>query len=178
MTGAVQRLKKLEAEWMAKSTQAAIDAAKAVIADKSINGRASIGSLNDLEWGWIALASVFAWIKSRSEQAVAEGQGYEQMIRSMPGHFPQPWEAGAVESVLPAMGEIEDLPWDKPIGEWPKARIVSFSWHVYLLIEQALSLRDEGAADKITQAVAERDLSARNGGPLLSRKELDDDVPF
>ena len=83
MTGAVQRLRAIEAEWMAKATRSAIDAARSVITENDISGRAMIGSLNELEWGWIAMASVFAWIKTKSEQAVAEGVGYDQTIRAM-----------------------------------------------------------------------------------------------
>ena len=70
---------------MAKATRSAIDAARSVITENDINGRAMISSLNELEWGWIACAAVFAWIRTKSEQAVAEGVGYDQAIRAMPG---------------------------------------------------------------------------------------------
>ena len=65
-----------------------------------------ISSLNELEWGWICSAAIFAWIRTKSEQAVAEGTGYDQAIRAMPGSYPQPWEAGVVTSILPALGEM------------------------------------------------------------------------
>ena len=182
MTGAVNRLRAIEAEWMAKATRSAIDAARDVIGEHGINGRSMISSLNELEWGWIACAAVFAWIKTKSEQAVAEGVGYDQAIRAMHGRMPQPWDAGAVSSILPALGGLQGIDWDKPIGEWSKEQMVSFIWQSHCLVEQALSCRDEGAECKITvdasQTKAERELSARNGGPLLSRKELDDECPF
>jgi hypothetical protein len=183
MTGAVQRLREIEGAWMAKATQASIDAAREVIADNDINGRAMISSLNELEWGWLCSAAVFAWIKTKSQQAVAEGVGYDQAIRAMPGRDPQPWDYGAVESILPALGDISGIPWDKPIGEWSKDQMVSFAWQTYRLVDQALAARDEGAECKITvnssQARAERELSAKNGGPLLARGELNDaDIPF
>jgi len=182
MTGAVQRLQKIEAEWDAKATHSAIDAARSVIAENDINGRAMINSLNELEWGWICSAAIFAWIKTKSQQAVAEGIGYDQAIRTMPGSYPQPWEAGAVESVLPALSEIEGIDWETPISELPKRQMVLLAWHMHRLVEQAMSCRDEGAADKITrpsQAVVEREMNARMGGPLLARGELDDvDIPF
>ena len=182
MTGAVNKLRAIEAEWAAKATRSAIDAARDVIGEHGINGRSMISSLNELEWGWIACAAVFAWIRTKSEQAVAEGVGYDQAIRAMPGRVPQPWDAGAVSSILPALGDL-DVPWDKPISEWSKEQMVSFIWQSHCLVEQALSCRDEGAECKITmdasQAKAERELSARNGGPLLSRKEVSDaDIPF
>ena len=182
MTGAVQRLQKIEAEWMEKSIQASIDAAKQVITEHDINGRAMIGSLNDLEWGWIACAAVFAWIRTKSEQAVAEGIGYDEAIRSMPGHFPQPWEAGAAASILPALGDIPGVPWDKPIGDWSKDQITTFVWNIHALVDKALMARDEGAECKITQTSqekTEREMRAKHGGPLLARGELNDcDIPF
>jgi len=182
MTGAVQRLRAIEADWMAKATQSAIDAAREVISENDINGRAMIGSLNELEWGWICSAAIFAWIKTKSQQAVAEGIGYDQAIRSMPGSFPQPWEAGAVESVLPALSDVKGIDWETPISELPKRQMVLLAWHMHGLVERALLGRDEGAPDKLTQtsqAVIERELRARAGGPLLARGELnDDDVPF
>jgi hypothetical protein len=182
MTGAVNKLREIEAEWMAKSTQAAIDAARSVISDNDINGRAMIGSLNDLEWGWIACAAVFSWIKTKSQQAVAEGVGYDEAIRAMNSDV-QPWDYGAVESILPALGDITGVPWDKPIGEWSKDQMVRFAWNVHVLADRAMMARDEGAECKITmnssQARSERELSKRNGGPLFARGELrDDDIPF
>jgi hypothetical protein len=181
MTGAVQRLHAIEAEWMAKATRSAIDAARDVIGEHGVNGRSMISSLNELEWGWIACAAVFAWIRTKSEQAVAEGIGYDDAIRAMPDRAPQPWDAGTVTAILPALGNIDGVPWEKPIGDWSKDQMVTFVWQAHCLVEQALAARDEGQADKITQvsqAVAERELSARHGGPLMSRKELDDECPF
>ena len=183
MTGAVQRLRQIEADWMAKATQSAIDAAREVITDNDINGRAMLSSLNELEWGWLCSAAIFAWIKTKSQQAVAEGVGYDQAIRAMPNRAIQPWDYGAVSAVLPALGDISDIPWDKPIGEWSKNQMVLFAWQTYRLVDQAMVARDEGAECKITmnssQVRFERELSAANGGPLLSRQEVSDaDIPF
>jgi hypothetical protein len=182
MTGAVNRLREIENEWMAKATRSAIDAAREVIGEHGVNGRAMISSLSELEWGWIACAAVFAWIRTKSEQAVAEGVGFDQAIRAMPNRMPQPWDAGTVTAILPALGELNGIDWDKPIGEWSKQQMVSFLWQSHVLVEQALLARDEGAECKITvnssQAKAERELSARNGGSLLARKEMNDDIPF
>jgi hypothetical protein len=183
MIGAVQRLRAIEAEWMAKATRSAIDAARSVIVENDINGRAMISSLNELEWGWIAMAAVFAWIKTKSEHATAEGIGYDQAIRAVPEQDLQPWDAGAVTAILPALADIRGVDWDKPIGEWSKEQIIRFAWNVHGLVSRALLARDEGQECKITQdasqAKAERELSARNGGPLLAREELRDaDIPF
>jgi hypothetical protein len=177
---AVKKPRDVEADWDLKATQSAIEAAKAVIGD-GINARAAISSLSDTEWGWIAAAAVFAWIKTKSQQAVEEGTSYDLPIRTMKHRDPAPWEAGAIETILPTLGQIE-LPWDKPVGEWGKPVITSFAWQIYRLASSAITARDEGATDKVvrrlSQVETERELSAANGGPLLARNELSDDIPF
>lgn len=178
MAQAVRKPSVIEAEWDKKSHAAAIDAAKSVIGE-GVNGRAMISSLSDIEWGWLAMASIFAWIKTRAQQAVMEGRGYDETIRAMPGRDPEPWEAGAVEMILPALGEI-DLPWQLPLGEWPKETITSFAWQIHRLVDAALVNRDHGATDKITRRLdtGEREFSASQGGPLMTREELNDEIGF
>jgi hypothetical protein len=179
MVSALQKLRDREAEWMTKATDSAIAGVRNAL--DSINSRAPIGSLSETELGWIAWGAVGEWVRCKSQQAVAEGIGYDAAIVAMPGD-PGPWDGGAVIAILSALGDLEDMPWDKPFGEWSKQQIIRFTWNAYCLIQKALQARDAGAADKITrkvsQAHAERELSARNGGPLLSRKEWDDDIPF
>lgn len=182
MATAVKKPRDIEADWDAKATQSAIDAAREVIGANGINGRALISSLSDIEWGWIAAASIFAWIKTKSQQATAEGGGYDIPIRTMAHRDPAPWEAGAVSTILPALGDLQGVDWSKPIGEWSKDAIVSFAWQIHRLTDAALAARDEGAGDKIVQRLSqsamERELSAAHGGPLLARGELNDDIPF
>lgn len=172
----------IEADWGQRATQSAIDAAKGVVSGEGINARASIGSLSDIEWGWIVAAAIFGWIKTKSQQAVEEGISAEIPIRTMTHRAPEPWEAGAIETILPALGNIEGLDWSKPVGEWSKDQIVSFSWQIYRLTVSALAARDEGAQDKIVQRLSqprmERENSAAHGGPLMSRDELNDPIPF
>ena len=182
MATAAQKPRDIEADWEAKATRSAIDAARDVIGAHGINSRAMISSLNEIEWGWIVAAAIFAWIKTRSQQAVAEGRGYEETIRAMPNRNPEPWEAGAVASILPSLGDLQGVDWAKPIGDWSKDQITSFAWQIYKLTDSALAARDEGAVDKIVrrlnQPIMERENSAAHGGPLLARGELEDDLPF
>lgn len=182
MANAAKKPREIEADWDRKATQSAIDAARAVVSADGINGRAMISSLSEIEWGWIAAASIFAWIKTKSEQATVEGTGYDIPIRTMTGRDPAPWEAGAVGTILPALGDLKGVDWSKPIGEWSKDAIVSFSWQIHRLTDAALAARDEGAVCNITrklnQPEMERELSASHGGPLLARGELHDDIPF
>lgn len=172
----------IEADWDQHATQSAIDAVRAVVSGDGINARASIGSLSDIELGWIVAAAIFGWIKTKSQQAVAEGTGYDAPIRTMKHRSPEPWEAGAIETILPALGNIEGLDWSKPVGNWSKDQIVSFLWQIFRLSQSAIAARDEGATDKIVQRLSqpqmERENSAAHGGPLMSRAELNDEVPF
>jgi hypothetical protein len=90
--------------------------------------------------------------------------------------------SGAIETILPALGDLEGVDWAKPIGEWSKDAIVSFAYQIHRLTDTALAARDEGAGDKIVRKLSqpelERELSAGHGGPLLARRELNDDIPF
>jgi hypothetical protein len=172
---------KTDDDWQREATLSAIAAARSVITGDGINQRAMIGSLSELEWGWIVAAAVFEWIKKRAEQATAEGSDMETTIRTMRGRDPEPWEAGAVASILPALGNIPDLDWSRPIGEWHKDKITSFAWQIYKLTDAALAARDEGATDKIVKfnrAEQEREVSAKNGGPYMDRREMNDEIPF
>jgi hypothetical protein len=172
---------KTDDDWQREATLSAIAAARAVVSGDGINQRATIGSLSELEWGWIVAAAIFEWIKKRAEQAVAEGTAYELPIQTMSGRDPEPWEAGAVASILPALGNIKGLDWSRPIGEWHKDQITSFAWQIHKLTVAALAARDEGATDKIVKYDRnnqEREVSAANKGPLMSKRELDDEIPF
>lgn len=179
---AQKKSRDIEADWDLRATQSAIDAARAVVSGEGINSRAMISSLSDVEWGWVAAATIFAWIKTKAQQAVEEGCGYDTAIRTMAHRSPAPWEAGAVETILPALGSVSGVDFDKPLSQWSKDQIVSFSWQIYRLTDAALAARDEGAGDKIvkrlTQPETEREISAAHGGPLLARGELNDDIPF
>lgn len=173
--------RQIDSDWDAQATQSAIDAARKVVND-GINGRAMVSSLSDIEWGWLVAAAIFGWIETKAKQAVAEGCGYDTAIRSMAHRDPAPWEAGAVATILPALGNLT-APWEKPIGDWSKDQIVAFAWQIHRLTDQALAARDEGAVDKIVQRITaqpvmEREHSAAQGGSLLARGELDDDCPF
>ena len=182
MAQAAKKQRDIEADWQERATSAAIAACREVIGANGINARAAISSLSDIEWGWLACAAIFAWIKTKSQQATAEGIGYDEAIRAISHRDPAPWEAGAVESILPSLGDLKGVDWSKPIGEWSKDQIVSFAWQIHRMTDAALAARDDGAVCTITkrlsQGETEREMSAARGGPLLARGELNDEVPF
>jgi hypothetical protein len=167
-----------EDEWQTKATLAAIEAARSVVNGEGVNGRAMVSSLSDIEWGWIVCAAIFGWISCKAKQAIANGCEYEHSIYTMTHRVPEPWEAGAVETILPALGDIDGVDWSKPVGDWSKEQIVSFSWQIYRMTDAALFARDERKIDivtKLNRVRNERVISAMNGGPLLSH---DEDIPF
>lgn len=164
-----------EDEWQSRATAAAIQAARNVVNGEGVNPRAMVSSLSDVEWGWIVCAALFGWIATKAQQAVVEGRGADQAIYSMTHREPAPWEAGAVATILPALGNIEGVDWSKPVGDWSKDQIVGFAWQIYRLTDAALAQRDEGKTDVITKLNLDREeriISAQNGGPLMSRVEL------
>lgn len=164
-----------EDEWQRLAMSSATAAARELISGGSINARAGIGSLGDVEWGWIVAAVIFGWVKTRAEQAVAEGTPSELTIRSLSVRQPEPWEAGAIHTILPQLGGL-DMDWSKPLANMSKDEITKLAWHFHKLSDQALARRDEGSLDRSTKtqfdpARAEREISAANGGSLLSRNE-------
>lgn len=168
-------------EWQMAATQAAIDAVRGVINKDGINQRAMIGSLSDLELGWMVAAAVFAWIKTKAQQAVAQGEHYDLKIRTMTYRNMEPWEIGAVEAALPGLAELKDVDWSKPIGDWSKEEMARLMWRSHRLTDSALAARDNGAFGKLvkfSQDKIERELSAKAGGPLYSREEFNEEIPF
>lgn len=160
------------------ATEAAIASARSVVANGDINQRAMIGSLSDTEWGWIVAAAVFGWIKSKAQYAINEGLSTEAAIRQT-GRSPEAWEAGAVQAALPALGGIE-LDWSKPVGDWSRDEVTQFAWHCYREIDGALARQADNTPNIVrynTDAVG-RELSAANGGPLMTPDEMDAEIPF
>src|SRR5262245_29433200 len=96
-------LSAIEDQWQRDATAAAIAGARGVVQmDGPIPPGTPIGRLSDTEWGWIASAVLFGWIRVRAQQAAAEQLDTEQTIR-MTALDPQPWDAGAVVSILPEL---------------------------------------------------------------------------
>lgn len=185
MSATVQKEQRItEDEWQRIATASAIAAVREVVA--GMNGRIAIGSVSEVEWGWIIAAAIFGWIKTRAEQAVAEGTAPDLTIRSISARNPEPWEAGAIHTILPGLAELPNVDWGKPLGEWSKDQITAFAWQAYKLTDQALARRDAGASPntlaRFNKEKSERETSAANKGPLKSRKELKDEmndfIPF
>jgi hypothetical protein len=165
----------VDSDWDIRSTAASIQACKEVVCPGSINPRAAIGTLSDTEWYWIASAAIFASINVRALQAVAEGTDYDSAIRRQHDQNPPPWDAGAIESILPILAEMT-LPWSSPIGSWPKSQMVKLCWRIFQLAEEAMKSREKGQVDTITRKLSlvetQREASAAVGGGLLAPGEM------
>ena len=96
--------------WQRRATAAAIAAVRQVIDGGVIPKAASIGRLTDIELGWLVAAGLFAWIRTRAEQATAEGWDTEQTLRTT-ALDPEPWDAGAVAYVLPELAKLDGINW-------------------------------------------------------------------
>lgn len=170
-----------EDEWQLRATEAAIAAVRGVLSKDGINQRAMIGSLGDVELGWLACAAIFAWIKTKAQQAVAEGEHYDQPIRSMSYRDMEPWEVGALEAALPGLADLQNVDWARPLGEWSKEDMARLMWRAHRLADAALAARDNGergAIVKFSREKQEREISAARGGSLMSQDELNDQIPF
>jgi hypothetical protein len=166
--------------WQRRATAAAIVAARELINGGAIPPATPISRLSDSELGWLTAASLFAWIKTRSEQATAEGWDMEATLR-LTALDPQPWDAGAVAGVLPELGELQGIDWWMPITAWPKDQMVKFLLEAMRLIHAAMIARDVGggvATKGKSLEEMQRIASAETGGPLVAPGELNDSIPF
>ena len=65
------KLSENEDSWQAEATANAVADARSIAQSQLANTPA--GRLSDQQWGWIISAAIFAWIRTRYQQAVAEG---------------------------------------------------------------------------------------------------------
>ena len=163
-------LSALEDQWQRDATAAAIAGARGVVQmDGPIPPGTPIGRLSDTEWGWIIAAILFAWIGVRAQQAAAEQLDTERTIR-MVALDPQPWDAGAVETILPDLADAcTGLDWSKPLAQWSREDIVEFLLKAMPLIRKAMiarDLSDKGVTRKSSAAEIARQANAAAGGPL------------
>ena len=139
----------------------------------------SIGRLTDIELGWLITAGLFAWIRTRAEQATAEGWDTEQTLRTT-ALDPEPWDAGAVAYVLPELAKLDGIDWSRPVGSWSKDTVIRFLLTGMKLITAAMAARDASgggiATNRKSVEEMQRVASAEAGGPLAAPGELNDEI--
>ena len=128
--------------WQERATAAAIAAARNAISEKAT---VLVGRLSDREWGWIVAAAIFAWIKTRAEQATAEGLDTELALR-VTGQTPEPWDAGAIASILSELADAFNVNWSLPLAAWSQDAMIRFLATGLALMRKAMAARDRGGA--------------------------------
>jgi hypothetical protein len=175
-------LSALEDQWQRDATAAAIAGARGVIQmDGPIPPGTPVGRLSDVEWGWIVAAVLFAWISVRARQAAKEQLDTERLVR-MIALDPQPWDAGAVATILPDLADAcSDIDWSKPLTEWSQETMIGFLLKAMPLIRKAVIARDlsgKGITRETGASTIARQANAAAGGPLMTPEEWDDPIGF
>jgi hypothetical protein len=168
--------------WLRKASAAAIaEARKAVRDDGAIPPSTPIGRLSDHEFGWIVSGALYGWISTRSQQATEESWDQEKTIRTT-GFVPEPWDAGAVATILPWLFEsCPTLDWTKPIAEWPREAMIEFLLMALRLIRRAVIARDLSERQLTggdPAGVIARQANYGAGGPRMTPDEYDSGIPF
>ena len=171
-------LSALEDEWQRRATAAAIEAARGVITlGGAVSPATPVGRLNDTELGWLLAAMLFAWIRTRAEQAACEQLDSEQCIR-LTGLDPEPWDAGCVAAILPELASAS-FDWSQPITAWPKDTMIEFLLTAMRLIRKAMvarDLSDKGITRQSSASTIARQANAAAGGPLMTADEWNDEL--
>jgi hypothetical protein len=169
----------IEDNWLRRATAAAIESARKIATGGTIPTGTPVGRLSDSEWGWLFAAMLFAWIGKRAEQATAEGRDVEAVIRDS-GLDPDPWDAGAVTTILPELAEVPGIDWTLPLNNWPRETMVHFLCAAFTLLRRAVTARDLGGGitqEKGADRIA-REANAGAGNPLVVPSEMNDPLPF
>ena len=111
----------LEDEWLRKATSAAVASARKVVTDGALPSGTPVGRLSDVEWGWITTAILFGWIGTRAEQATSFCIDAELTVRAT-GQDPDPWDAGAVATILPDLAQSVKVDWSNSRSMTGRAR--------------------------------------------------------
>jgi hypothetical protein len=155
------RLSENEDRWQAEATANAVADARSITQSQGHLANTPVGRLSDQQWGWIISAAIFAWIRTRYQQAVTEGLAQEEHVTRMD---PSPCDSAIVLSILPVLADQSLIDWSKPLAGWSREEMASFVGLASRLIDEA-------------KAALERE-----PGAILHKPErvelLDDDIPF
>src|SRR5690349_9691076 len=117
---------KSEDAWQQKATGAAIEAVRKIALNSTgLPTMTPVGRLTDTQWGWLVTAALFAWIRVRHEQAIAEGLDIETTVRDT-GLAPSPADVAVVHSILPGLAEKAGVDWSLALNDWSKDVMTSF----------------------------------------------------
>ena len=152
--GAVKKLrpKAVQDLWQQEATAAAIKSARKMIGNGVVHPETFVGGLSDEQLGWLLCAGICAWISTRAAQAVDEGSAAIEMGIRDTGMVPPPWDAGAVETILSDLANVEGIDWNATVFAWPKDTMLLFLCSAYGLMSKAIAARDRGGDITAPQA--------------------------
>jgi hypothetical protein len=157
--------------WLAKATEAAIAGARKIAVGSTPLMNTPVGRLTDTQWGWLMTGGIFAWVRTRCEQAVAEGFDPERAVR-MTGLAPSPCDVAAVTSILPALADQAEIDWSLPLAAWSKNTMTNFLLLAWQLINKAEAAGDHGPG-KILHQSAKAPVPDNLSIPEFLRREED-----
>lgn len=71
-----------------------------------------------------AFGIVLAWTQGRAYGASIDRKGRAWVTDDAQGYEPDGYTLGYAESILPALGGVSGLPWDKALQDWSKDEIL------------------------------------------------------
>jgi len=150
------RLSEREDAWQAEATANAVADARSIAQSQIANTPA--GRLSDQQWGWVISAAIFAWIRTRYQQAIAEGLAQEQHVTRMD---PSPCDSAIVLSILPKLADQSAIDWSKPLAEWSREEMAGFVGLAWRLIDEA-----RAALDRMPDAILHKPAGISNDIPF------------
>ena len=161
----------IEDAWQREATRVAIEQARAVVSGGALPPMTPVGRLSDSEWGWIVAAVLFGWITTRSRQATSNGVGPDKYLYVNEMLNPDPWDAGAIEAILPELGNCE-ADWSKSLSQFSREEMIAFLGDAYNLIGKAMLARDKG------EKLVTRKGPPGAAEPTEEQADWNDPVPF
>jgi hypothetical protein len=133
----------IEDAWQRQATAVAIAAARAIVSAGAVPPMTPVGRLSDREWGWFVSAILFGWIRERASQATSNGLVEIEKQIQQTGLDPDPWDAGAIATVLPDLAGTK-VNWNASLAELSRDEMIDFLGLAYALISKAMHARDLG----------------------------------
>lgn len=93
--------------------------------------------LKPMEARAFAFGTVLAWTQGRAYGASVDRKGRAYVTADAEGFEPDGYMLGYAQSILPALGGVSGLPWDKPLNDWSKDEILRFVAASAELVEDA-----------------------------------------
>ena len=93
--------------------------------------------LKPMEARAFAFGTVLAWTRGRAYGATIDRKGRAYVTADAKGFEPDGYTLGYAEGILPALGGVSGLPWDKALKDWSKDEILRLVASSAELVEDA-----------------------------------------